>query len=116
MNPPRDDSQRESVHDIVRRETDKAFATVRTDIENLERLHASMLEKTSETNTDVALVNQALERLKADLEKLETKIKTLSDAVADLPLIRKIVYYPFGLVVTAVILWALSKIGLGSSK
>ncbi len=106
----------DSIHDLVRKETDAALWVIRTDIQNLEQIYIAEKEKTIGIGYETKRAKEILEGLKEHVEDLDTAIKKLSDSVSDLPLIRKIVYYPFGLVLAAFILWALSKIGLGGSK
>lgn len=111
-----DPERRESIHEIVRKETDAALHVIRTDVENLERLYLTEKEKTIGNSYEVRRAKEILEGLKKHIDTLEATVDKLSDAVADLPLMRKIVYYPFGLVLAAFIVWALSKLGLGGSK
>ena len=111
MNPPGDDSSNQSIHDIVRRQTDAAVASIRADIENLERLYASQHEKTSDNAYEVRRAREILDALKADVGKLEVAIDKLANSIADLPLIRKIVYYTSGMILAGFLAWLLVKSG-----
>ena len=113
MNPP---GRNESVHDIVRRATDAAFVNVRTDIQNLERVYSSIQEKNSDNAYEVKRAKEILESLRKDIETLETGYKKLEESISDLPLMRKLLYYPVGLVLTGFMLWLLSRSGWGVSK
>jgi archaellum component FlaC len=106
MNPPRDDSQRESVHDIVQRET----AGIRTDVENLERLYTSMQEKTNDSSYEIRRAKEILEQLGERVENLEKGVKKLTETFSDIRLMRFLVYGAAAAVFTAVVTWLQSKI------
>jgi hypothetical protein len=106
----------EPIHDIVRRQTDAALAGIRTDVENLERLYATEKEKTIGNSYEVRRAKEILEELKEHVGALDTAVEKLTDSISDLPLMRKLLYYPVGLVLTGFMLWLLSKSGWGVSK
>jgi uncharacterized protein YoxC len=106
-----------SLYEIMRRETE----SLRTDVENLERMCASLLEKHRDNDYEIRRGKDILEDVKISLNKMEEAVKDLAtsqrqlaDSHSDLPLIRKIVYGSVGMVLAAFMLYLLAKSGSGT--
>lgn len=111
--PPSDryddrDRGRDTIGDVVRRETDG----LRADIENLERLYASLSEKTSDNTYEVRRAKELLENMGARVGNLDKMIGRHITSMGDYRLIRAVVLGGASLILVAFLGYVLARWGL----
>lgn len=101
----REERMREAVHAEVQRQTEN----IRDDIGNIERLYANISEKQNESQYEIRRFKEILDDMKTHVEGIDTGIKKMVESLADLRLIRSLVYGSAGMVLTAFMLYLLAK-------